>query len=668
MQQIEYRKIKKACLPVMVAFLLLILSSCQDHPKQTTPTQTPTVINPTGTGPITQESTTRPSGAMPGDLQPIEPYPFKSDQKIELPDGLWLDAGPVDPLNQVKNLVVTTTGQGRPTLTQKDETKPILVLESCTSITFHQIRIGYDQPDWPDEVNFTQTPLVQLKDSTNIIFEDCEFFGGTGMALLLDGCENIILKNCTFYNNAGPPLATSGASTPSQIRAEDCLFETISSGVLPLNIDDSVFIRCEWIGRKGYLVPLAAENEERAVEILARGTKSLPQRLKGILACRVTYLSDESGQVICRDNLFASREVLVLFDQLEQNLKNLLPDAIDSFALTGQKAEEAAPGQPLDSTLGLYLALQTNLDTEPVLSATENNSEEQTTPEPTTRHRLYDINRLIEELDWLNDLNDLLEPIITGQICVDLNDQNQQPLLTVQIPITDLRTLLNPSRPDQLIDEGRIVLHHPELIPADFCLRENAGSLSVSQLIPALNLSFDVCDTQKILPMEGGHCQIQSKLSYEGTTLTQAAAQHHFCVQIERILAGSEEETWESLTFCRFIVFADTGDAVLLEDENKTHITFPDEELAQQIRSALQSGPIQTELSDGKIIPLKTLAAYSEDGSDCLPVMILHQDESVIDLRTVLYDDQYQPQVVAISLIHEKNQWMVESCKIQTSS
>lgn len=657
----------------LVCLLWILPTACRTVPTATTGTLQPTVITAAPTispdPAITTAPTIQPTSPVQHELLPIEDYgSFSSGHSLLLPDGLWLDTGSAGKLSQIHDLVITSEGPGRPTLSRQTENKPLLSLRGCESITFRNVRFGYDRPDWSDQVAGGSVPLIELTDCVSIRFEDCEFFGSSGSALLISGSENIILQNCTFYNHAGEPLATGDAWLPSQLRCTGCLFETIRSGYLPLNLRNSMFDRCEWIGRRGYRVPIAAANSREAEEIIYQyGSQTLPGQLAGVLAARIEWHSDASQAIVCQNNSFSSSEVFSLYSQLEHSLPGLLPDGTISWALTGQKDEEALPGQALDPTLGLRLLIRTQIDeaiAEPQANTAETTGSDATaeSTEPTQTAvpaRIYDINRLLTDLAPLRSLADHLDPLITGNIQVAMSDQNRQKLLTLTVPVDKLAGWIDPANPDRLLTQGKITIHHPDLAPAVFCGRDSAGFYTAGHLSGILREALCISQSPLVLYPDTGACFIENKLIYQGTMMTATAALHQYTVQIERTVTrpAASEPDQLNLIVASFTIRADHAGRQLLDPSGQASVPF---HLADAATCAVLLSVLQEPLLIGEgaaQIRLQTLAAFTDDAAAGMPVFILEQDAERLTVRTVLYDDQCRPNRVDLTLTNADGQW-----------
>ncbi|MDW7658645.1 MAG: right-handed parallel beta-helix repeat-containing protein [Bacillota bacterium] len=659
--------------------LLAVLSACRTVPTGTTETSLPTVVTIAPTvspdPAVTTKPTSQPTSPVQHELLPIEDYgSFSSGHSLLLPDGLWLDTGSAGKISQIRDLVVTSEGQGRPTLSRQTENRPLLTLNGCESITFRQVRFGYDRPDWSDQSATGPIPLLELNDCVSIYFEECEFFGSSGSALLISGSENIILQNCTFYNNAGEPIETGDAWLPSQIRCTDCLFETIGSGYLPLNLRDSKFDRCEWIGRRGYRVPVAAANSREAEEVIRQyGSQTLPGLLTGVLAARVAYHSDANQAIVCQNNNFTSGEVFNLFSQMEQNLPDMLPAGTISWALSGQKDEEAAPGQALDPTLGLRLSIRTQIDevvAEPQISAaaTPGSAEPTETTGPTeptetaAPAKIYDMDRLLVDLAPLSSLADHLDPLITGNIQVDMSDQFKQKLLTLTVPVDKLDSWIDPADPDRLLTQGNITVYHPDLAPAVFCQRDSAGYFTAGHLDRLLREALCISQSPMILYPETGACFIENKLNYLGTLMTATAALHQYTVQIELTVAqpAGSAPSFLNLNVASIIIHADNAARLLLDPSGQPAVPFQlaDTETCDVLMSVLQE-PILVDGEGAGQIRLQTLDAFTDDIEVGMPIFVLAQDPERIKVRTVLYDDQCKPNLVDLTLEYTGDQWQL---------
>jgi hypothetical protein len=668
------RSIAMLCLILLACLLSLLPAACRQPLTTPTVTKGPTVISPDPTPPLpTAQPTRYPPEPAPQELQPVTDYGhFSSGHTLQLPGGIWLDTTEADVINQVHDLLVTTQGQGRPTLSRPDDGKPLLVLQDSTSITFRQIRFGFDRPDWPDQAPAGSTALIKLINSTNIRFEDCAFFGGAGPALLLDASENIVFQNCTFYNQAGSPLETGDAYLPSQIRASDTLFETIASGPLSLNLRDSSFDRCVWVGRKGYQMPVTAA-DIRMGQPAMLPDNSLPQIMRGILAGRIAYHSDEAKNIILRDNLFTSREVFALYDRLEHELPDLLPAHVTGWLLSGQKAEEAQPGAALDPTLGLKLSLRTQIDVMPAPTVPVTPAASATTPTaaptqpPAQTFRIYDINRLLADLQGIRPLGDRLDPMITGNVELDLSDQHLQPLLSLILPLDRLSDWLDVSRPDRLLENGRIRLYNRSIIPADFCLRENAGAYAAAHLVPLLRDALDIQDQPIVLYEDDTVCFVESRLLYQGTEINAAAAEHHFVYQLiwtssRDMTAVQDTERTIQLTFT---VMADSARKTLIDrDGARSAFMLADMQQAEQIVLALQQAPVIVAQPDGGQLELWTCAHWTSGEPGCLPLFLLDMTAEQIVLRTVLFDRQCRPVAVDVSVVRTETGYSVHSAAL----
>lgn len=631
----------------------------------------------------TTETAAEPTRPAQHELLAVETYgSFSSGHTLELPDGLWFDTGSADLIDQVHDLLVTSEGQGRPTLSRQAESRPVMTLKGCDSVTFRKVRFGYDSPDWPDGTVTGDIPLVVLTDCISIRFEDCEFFGSSGSGLVVSASENIILKNCTFYNNAGVPLESGDAWLPSQIRCTDCLFETVGSGYLPLNVRDSVFDRCEWIGRRGYRVPIAAMSGDEAADSVRRlGRQTLPGQLAGILAGRVDYHADASRAITCQNNLFASQEVFALFSRMEKSLTGLLPDGTTGWALTGQKDEETAPGQILDPTLGLQLAICTATDPAQALQpATEATTEQPATTgsgEPAESSESsetaapavsYTVDNLIEDLEPLATLAPHLDPLITGTVHINLTEQNNRNLLALDIPVASLASWIDPQNSSRLIAQGRIILYHPDLAPAIFCQRENAGYFTAGHLTSLLRDALCISGAPLALYPETGTCLIENRLTWLGTMITDTAALHRYKVSIERTASQSSsglDAASLELAIATIEIRADDATRRLIDPSNQTAQAFqlPDASVRDLISQALQA-PVLADQGAGQV-SLTTIAAFTDDPAAGMPIFILTSDPEQLTVQTVLYDDACRPVRVELTLLlSAENQWQPTACTL----
>lgn len=657
------RRVKRSlCLIMAVSLSLLILSACQPVVSESTITLGPTVISTapstqqTTVQPTTSQRTTRPTEPVRELLSPADYGTFSSGHTLQLPAGVWFDSSEVSTLNKVTDLVVTSSGQGKPTLSSSDEGKPLLSLQGCANITFRQIRFGFDRPDWTGRQVPDFSTLVEVRDSNSILFEDCEFFGSAGSAILLNSSENIVLRNCTFYNHAGQPLKTGDAYLPSQLRVSDSLFETVDSGPLVLHVRDSSFDRCVWIGRKGYRVPVASDGQQTGFMPL-----DLTQLLRRVLAGRIDYFSDERKNLTVRDNLFTSDEVFALFEQMEQTLPALLPANAIAWSLSGQKSEEAPQGSALDPTLGLNLSLRVKVDTP---DSAANSSSPQQTPAPQLPAPLYDIQRLLADLQDLIRIEGKLDPLLTGNLFLKLSDQNQNQLLSLALPLDELDRWLDISRPDFLLEHGQIVLYNQDLIPADFCQRDNAGSFAAAHILPVLRPAFDILSSPLVLNRDDQIFYLENDLFYQGTQVAGGVAEHQFLHQLTWTSAEGQLSDAGNTRQIRTLIAisADAMNKTMISTEgDRLAFQLADQELADQIRQLLQQGTWTTEQDDGSILYLQTVSTWTMEQTDCLPLFLIDQKQDLIDLRTVLYDLQCRPVLVNVSLIREEESWTVHS-------
>ncbi|NLO35210.1 MAG: hypothetical protein GX112_02505 [Clostridiaceae bacterium] len=647
------------------------LAGCLPPPTSNA-TLAPTVISVTPTNgqePSGTQPTPRPTLPARQELQPLDPYgAFASGYTLELPDGVWLDTGTAGRVSAVRDLVVRASGDGRAILTRESDDRAILTLTSCENILFRQVRFGYDQPDWPDQAEPGSIPLVELVDCINVRFEDCAFFGSAADALRLDSSEGVVLENCTFYNNAGSPLATGDAWQTSQVSASDCLFETVGSGMLPLNLGASTFTRCEWIGRQGYLVPLAAANRLQAEERLLRAPRAtLVGHLTHVLATRVASFADEDQAIRIQDNIFASQEVFGLFDSLEQTLPALLPPPTLAWSLSGEKAEETEPGQMLDPTLGLQVTLRTEIVPVPTTTpvVTDAVAPTMSPTEPPAPERLYDIGRLISALMPFRQLAGQLDPLITGAVDFELRDQFGKDLLTLAIPIDKLQEWIDGSRPDTLLAQGGLRLQNPDLVPADFCLRETCGLLSARWQQARLSRALGCEPAQQIVYPAGEACLVEHQLSYEGTTLSEATAWHHYTFGVERTAAQGLTE-WKPVAI--LASQADDGRyfVTLAGGTDRLPCQLPDETQLALVQSLLEE-PVSV-TADGQELALQMLSAWLEEPAPVLPLLVLSADETQLTALVVLYDEACRPRTVTLELVLADDIWTIQSAELQKGS
>ncbi|MDD4139600.1 MAG: right-handed parallel beta-helix repeat-containing protein [Eubacteriales bacterium] len=662
------RKLLAAVLTVSLGWAL---SGCLPTPTSDGTLQ-PTVISVTPTpGPQPSGSTVTPKPTLPAhqELIPVETYgAFATGHTLELPDGIWLDAEQAGRISGVSDLTVRASGDGRAILTRNGADRAILTLKACDTVVFQQVRFGYDQPDWPDQTEPGSVPLIELVDCVNVRFEDCAFFGSAGDALRLNGSEGVVLDNCTFYNNAGAPLATGDSWLASQVSASDCLFESIGSGMLPLNLTASTFTRCEWVGRQGYLVPLAAANSQQAQDRLQRALRTtLVGQLGHILATRVASFADSDQAIRIQDNLFASQEVFSLFDELEQNLPGILPPSTLSWSLSGEKAEETEPGASLDPTLGLRVSLKAEIAPPPTPAPTVTGGVSPTVsptdaPAP---ERLYDIGRLLEALQPFKELAGQLDPLITGSVDFDLFDQFGAGLLSLSIPVDQLASWIDRSRPDTMLVEGRLLVQNPDLVPADFCLRETCGIITARGQQTLLTAALAGEPAQQIVYPDGEACLIEHQLGYEGTTLSETSAWHRFTFGVERKTADGLPEwtpvaTLESESVAGAIWLTLDGKA------DRLPCQVPDETQRDRVLSLLQEPLLVMEA--GQELSLQMLSAWLEEPALALPLLVLSDDQTRMTVLTVLYDDACRPRAVTLELVLADDTWTIGAAELQKGS
>jgi parallel beta-helix repeat protein len=653
---------------LLLAALLLpaLLSGCSNEPTQTS---RPTVVTLTPTAPTAAPSLS-PAVPTPRITQPAVAWQRLSDygilasgQTLLLPDGQWYDTGNATELDSITGLTLTSSGPGRPTLSRPSETKPLLTLTDCSEITFSQVRFGYDRTDWPDGTASNEIPLVALNNCTKIRFENCIFYGGGGPGLLLSGSENIVLADCTFYNLAGQPIETGPAYLPSQIRCSACTFETIGSGLLPLYLRDSLFDECTWIGRRGYAVPVFAADGDAADLNGATLTRTLPGQLVGLLAARIRYHSDDQLAITCRNTFFCSNEVVQLFSQLEQSLPAVLPSAVQSWALTGQKQEEAVGS--LDPALGLRLNLRVETGSGAIASLAPSASPAPggsgtAQPTPAGTDSLYDIDRLLADLSPLQDLSKHLPVLLSGHIRLVLSDQEQKSLLVCAIPIEGFPAALSGTAE---LAKADILLLNPQLIPARFYRQPAAGQLAARDLQPLLRDALKAGSSPLVLYLAGNETRfLENKLTYLGTRLEESIGRHTFSLQIWHTGSGAVGPAWQLVSFADLSIRADNGQkSEITADGTLRPVQLPDDQQRLIILAALAEPVLVTGTGQPGDLHLHRLADWSAEGDDYTPILIYEASQSTLVCRIALYDEAGQPWPVSVKLALRDGVWQVES-------
>ena len=594
-------------------------STSPDGTGWTDTTPSTTLDNPSSessTTPAETEQTT-PSGSFDKEyLQSIDPYgSVVSDQTIRLPGGQWYDLSAIGQWTGLDNLVVEAAGTGLPTLSRYGETQQMLILDSCSSVTFRNIRFGYDEKTRGEGNEANDLPLVALLNCLNITFENCAFFGGSDAGIMLDGSERVSLVNCQFYNLDGQPVKTGASYKPSQLQAATCTFETRDSGPMPLNIRDSQFEACDWIGANGYNMPVYYASQDQHVpadKIWAE--ESLPSLLRHVLAGKVDYHRDNNQAITLIDNFFCSSEVIDLYDHTDRTLSGLFGTALTRWSLTGEKEEEAEPGAPLNPTLGLRLLLRTTTrmaavvvtpaPTEPTVPAETSgdspgsggiqtsgespnsgeattaetssssgadtqetdSSAESTAPAETTApteqmwRPEYTLANLVEDLTPLLGLRSRLDSLITGTIQLDVANQALMPLLTCSLPIEAIDDALTDPLGSALLATAPITLLHDQIIPADFFADPIYGSHTANDISRLLTEALHIQGLPCALhPSNDQTCFIEHILRYQGTRLAEGTAMHRFEVRIERGVSGIEGVDRGEFPFAQLDVRADTS-------------------------------------------------------------------------------------------------------------
>lgn len=495
----------------------------------------PSGVNPSESSASTSttEQTTRPGSFDQDYLMPIDAYgALASGETVRLPGGQWYDLSDSGLLAGVSDLLVESSGTGLATWSRFGETQSVLILDGCSSVTFRNIRFGHDENTRGLGNEANDLPLVSLINCQNITFENCTFFGGSAAGIVLDGSGPVDLIHCQFYNLDGPPVKTGASYKSSQIQAETCTFETRDSGPMMLNVRESHFERCDWIGANGYSIPVFnASQDPRILAGKVWGEDSLPYRLDHVLAAKVDYHRDANQAITLIDNFFCSSEVTDLYDQTDRTLSGLLGRSLVDWSLTGEKEEEAEPGALLDPTLGLRIRLRTMTaqiavvvtpapteppppteatasgdatspddaatpdgmaspddaampteTTEPGGTDTSTDSEvpgesstmETTAPIETTApteqmwRPAYTLINLMRDLSPLTGLRTRLDSLMTGSIRLDLVNQTLMPLLTSSLAIAALDDALGDPLGESWLDNATTTLLHDQIIPAEF--------------------------------------------------------------------------------------------------------------------------------------------------------------------------------------------------------
>ncbi len=616
-------KLKSLLLALSLLLGILTWTACQ--PVISTSSQ-PTVVVVTSSS-TNSSSRPDPTGPDGDQLEQVAVYgEFSSGTALQLPAGQWLDTSAAGQLADLVDLLIESAGPGSPTLAQTQAGQPVLSLENCTKLTFRRIR--FTQLEQNDGV---AAALLQLINCREIVFENCEFFAGTGAGLLLDNSENIRLLNCLFYDNAGPPIKSGDSWQPSQIRASNCLFESTDSGMLELNLRASRFEECEWIGSSGYLIPVTALDQ------------SLAGQLAGTLAVQLKEFSDSSGDIVLKDNTFSSDEIYQLYSNMAADLPRQIPSGLAAWSISGQKKEEALPGTGLDPALGLRLELQTYTNEAPAT--------------------LYSSERLAADLAGLAELAATYDPLLSAELELLLTDQLGQDLLEASLPLADLAGLLEDFDLMDLLAAGRLLLLNPALEADEFLVRsgEQITALALEErLIENLCLELD---PQLLYPVDST-CYLATTIDYQGTELTEAATIHNFSIKVEQVAASQRnlpEEDTVSFEFS-FAIDASSQDCWLLAESGPQPFILPGLDLCP-VLEALLAEPLEMAGPDEAGILLQPAGAFSEQNFS-LPVFLLVQEENWYTIQTILFDPDCRMHLVQLDLIQEDSGWQLAGGKL----
>ena len=657
--------------------------------------------------------TTKPAG-MDGDfLKTIREYgSLESGRTVRLPGGQWYDLTDAGRLDHIENLTIEADGTGLPTLSRYGETQQILRLESCSSVTFRNIRFGYNKEIRGEGNEANDLPLIELIGCVDITFENCSFFGGSAAGIQLNGSENIKLIQCEFYGLGGNPIKTGTSFLPSQMMAQACTFETNDSGPMPLFVRDSYFDSCDWIGANGYSIPVFNASQDPLVLAEKQwGDHTLPRQLDHVLAAKIDFHRDDNQAITIMDNFFASSEVTDLYDKTNKTLESLLPGSLAGWSLTGEKEEEAEPGAPLDPTLGLQITLRTTTplidvvdpvpvtetnvnptesgsatsaeETESATSAGETESGtistetlpvETTAPTEPMKRPDYTFLTLLQDLKPLQDLPLRIDSLITGALRIDLVNQSSESLLSCTMPVQSLSQAVAARKIGDLPAETQIVLWHDQFIPAEFFGDPVYGSLTANYLGRQLSAALNTRGIPCVLnPSADLTCFIDQIQTYQGTWLADGTAIHHFIVTVQRSESGTGGVARDDYPFAMLDILAGSGAMSDRFDGTAAArtVNLPSaEEKALILDTLHQTGTLQVSRAStggGKPAEYLTLHALAEDveqGSDYVPILIFTRAAGQIEVKIALYDSDYAYYPVLLVLGNSGETWQVLSADV----
>ena len=650
-------KLKPSVWLVLILLVAAGVPAACDIQPTSSETKGPTVISVTPAASPTpaQTETTTGTTARPvhHELLSIKDYgTFANGHTLLLPDGYWYDTADDHQITQISDLTVTTDGPGRPTLSRQDDQTSILTITNCSNITFRNIRFGFDQAEWPDQTEPDDSALIKLIQSDHIRFENCEFFSSSGAAVLLDASDNIFFDNCLFYNIVDAPFKTGHAYVPSRIDCSDCTFETVTSGVLPLNLHHSLFERCTWIGRKGYRVPVPAMNKTEG-ERVADDPDHLPVQLAGTLAAKIRYRIDDAQRLTLVNNIFSSDEVFVLFEQMEAKASELLPEKTLDWSLSGQKIEELQSGETLDPTLGINLSLRTQIDEETIVVESDSGQE-------SIRQPRYTLSELLQDLTVIQDLAQRLNPLITGTVSVKMSDQNRHPLLQLEIPVESLESWINPDSPNTIIAQSNLVLLHPDLNPALFMENERFGRFSASHFISVLESSFSISEKPLIVYPDDEPYLLTYQIRFTGSHIQDSVVYHTYQLLLER--SGTQDEAagpvQNRFKLAEFSIRADNGVKRLTSQPDQSGQIF---QLINEDQRAIIWPLLQNPIVLDEQTELNPLSLWAADASDMTPVFVMSDHPDRIVFRVIYFDDHLYPVPIEIVILRSDDQWEIDS-------
>ncbi len=637
---------QQACaLSLLLAMLLASLVACAPVPA--TESRQPSLVTETPSPAPTEsqpEKTSTPEGCH---LQPIAPFgPFSSKKTVVLPDGIWYDTQELAALSRLEGLTVETDGPGRPTLSRREDTEAILTIMDSSDLTFRNIRFGYDCQQI-DQAASNGQPLIRILSSKQIVFEGCDFFSASGPAVFLEASEQVIFKNCTFYQLPDAPFETRFQDIPSQLTCSDCLFETVASGLLALNVHRSVFDRCTWIGHQGYRMPVAAFEQAEA-DHLATSPGSLASQLDGVLAARVDHHLDDSQKLTVINTVFASDEVFGLYEAMAQNQAAWLPDQALDWSLSGQKIEAVPAGQALDPRLGLTLSLRVRVGAD--------------AEAPETGQPHYSLADLRSDLSELKGLEAHLDPLLTGSLQLALSDQERQPLLAVSLPIQGLQERLEDPRAQAL--EEDVLLLNPGLVPAAFFGLEGYGTYAARYFLPLLEDAFSASDRPLLVQINDEQPLLVSYLlTYEDSRLQEGVVLHRFSLGFHAggLALASGGATPDNQHLLTLWIRADQGAKLLERSGRLQPVRLPDAAESRQLQNWLNQ-PL--DLDDGR--RLFPLSAFTDESLQNGPVLLDRGSDDTIWVLSFYFTEAFQLQAVEQRFSTTDASWQRLSAKVST--